>query len=789
MAQVRRSALTTEQQRELWRRWRAGESLHEIARAFGRRASSIHGMIAAHGGYVPAARRRSPRVLSLGEREEISRGLAAGASLRLIARRLGRAPSTVSREVARHGGRRRYRALRADERAWRRARRPKPCKLAREPRLRALVAAKLGEQWSPEQISGWLARTYAGEQALQVSTETIYRSLFVQTRGVLAKELTAQLRTRRTMRRSKQASRKGGQRRHQGRAAHQRAPARGRGPRRARPLGGRPAGRLTNTHIATLVERQTRFLLLVKLEGRDSETVVAALAAQVQTLPAQLRRSLTWDRGAELAAHQRFSVATDVAVYFCDPRSPWQRGTNENTNGLLRQYFPKKTDLALPTRRPTSTPWPRASTAARARRLPSRPRLIGLQPSLRRPLESALTTEQQRELWRRWRAGESLREIARAFGRRASSIHGMIAAHGGYVPAARRRSPRVLSLGEREEISRGLAEGASLRLIARRLGRAPSTVSREVARHGGRRRYRALRADERAWRRARRPKPCKLAAEPRLRALVAAKLGEQWSPEQISGWLARTYAGEQALRVSTETIYRSLFVQARGVLAKELTAHLRTGRTMRRSKKRAARGAAASIRDEGARSASVRPRSRTGPSPATGRATCSPARQNTHIVTLVERQTRFLLLVTVRAKDTETVVDALAAQVQTLPRAAAQVPDLGPGRGARRAPALQHRHHVAVYFCDPRSPWQRGTNENTNGLLRQYFPKQTTSPSTRQAELDAVAAASTADHARRLPSRPRLIGLRHRCVDRLNPPVPLYSRKCTVRRCDAVSHT
>jgi IS30 family transposase len=278
---------------------------------------------------------------------------------------LGRAPSTVSREVARHDGRRRYRALRADERAWRRARRPKPCKLASEPRLRALVAAKLGERWSPEQISGWLARTYAGEQALQVSTETIYRSLFVQTRGVLARELTAQLRTRRTMRRSKQASRKGG-----GGVIRDGLPISARPPEVAdRAVPGHWEGDLLagsqNTHIATLVERQTRFLLLVKLEGRDSETVVAALAAQVQTLPAQLRRSLTWDRGAELAAHQRFSIATDVAVYFCDPRSPWQRGTNENTNGLLRQYFPKQTDLALHTQ---------AELDAVAARLNGRPR-------------------------------------------------------------------------------------------------------------------------------------------------------------------------------------------------------------------------------------------------------------------------------------------------------------------------------------------------------------------------------------------------------------------------------
>jgi len=289
-------------------------------------------------------------VLSLNEREEISRGLAAGRSLRSIAGRLGRAPSTVSREVARHGGRRRYRATRADDRAWRRARRPKPCKLAREPRLRALVAQKLSEEWSPEQISGWLARTYAGDQALRVSSETIYRSLFVQVRGVLAKELTAHLRTKRTMRQSKNASRKG-----QGRGGITDAVSISERPPEIedRAVPGHWEGDLlagsANTHIATLVERQTRFVLLVKVEGKDTETVVDALAAQVQTLPAQLRASLTWDRGMELAAHRRFSVATNVAVYFCDPQSPWQRGTNENTNGLLRQYSPKKTNLSVRT--------------------------------------------------------------------------------------------------------------------------------------------------------------------------------------------------------------------------------------------------------------------------------------------------------------------------------------------------------------------------------------------------------------------------------------------------------
>ena len=296
---------------------------------------------------MPAPRRRSARVLSLAEREEISRGLAEGLSLRRIGRRTGRAPSTISREIRRHGGRTRYRAIRADDRAWQQARRPKPCKLARSPWLRDLVAAKLALEWSPEQISGWLARTYPGEHALQVSTETIYRSLFIQARGVLRKELTAHLRSRRTMRRSKHATTKG-----QGRGGIVDAVSIRERPAEVedRAVPGHWEGDLiagsANTHIATLVERRTRYLLLVRVTGKDTATVVDAIAAQVRTLPAQLRASLTWDRGMELAEHRRFTIATDVAVYFCDPKSPWQRGSNENTNGLLRQYFPKKTDLS-----------------------------------------------------------------------------------------------------------------------------------------------------------------------------------------------------------------------------------------------------------------------------------------------------------------------------------------------------------------------------------------------------------------------------------------------------------
>jgi Transposase and inactivated derivatives, IS30 family len=347
MAQMGRPGLTAEQKRELWSRWQAGESLSEIGRALSRQPGSIHGVVASNGGYVPVTRRRSQRVLTLAEREEISRGLAEGLSLRTVARRLARAPSTVSREVARHGGRTHYRAARADERAWSQARRAKLCKLAAQPRLRELVAGKLANDWSPQQISGWLALTYPGEQALQVSTETIYRSLFVQTRGLLRKELTAHLRTHRTMRRSQLASTK-----RQGRGGIVDAVSIRERPAEVedRAIPGHWEGDLLagsgNTHIATLVERQTRYLMLVKVDGKGTATVVTALAAHVQTLPAQLRASLTWDRGMELADHKRFTVATDVAVYFCDPQAPWQRGTNENTNGLLRQYFPRKTDLS-----------------------------------------------------------------------------------------------------------------------------------------------------------------------------------------------------------------------------------------------------------------------------------------------------------------------------------------------------------------------------------------------------------------------------------------------------------
>jgi IS30 family transposase len=302
---------------------------------------------AANGGFVPAVRTRSAGVLSLAEREETSGGLAAGDSFRAIAGRVGRAPSTISREVGRHGGREKYRAARADEGAWGNARRPKSCLLQQSPALRDTVAGKLKEDWSPRQIAGWLARTFAPKDGMYVSHETIYKSLFIQARGVLKKELVSHLRRRRTMRRSKNASTAGQQRgcirdavfiRERPAEAEDRA------------VPGHWEGDLItgakNSHIATLVERHSRYVMLVRVAGKDTTSVISALSHQVRYLPDGLMTSLTWDRGTELADHKRFTMATDVKVYFADPKSPWRRGSNENTNGLLRQYFPKGTDLS-----------------------------------------------------------------------------------------------------------------------------------------------------------------------------------------------------------------------------------------------------------------------------------------------------------------------------------------------------------------------------------------------------------------------------------------------------------
>ncbi len=343
----RRRAYTAADLAEVWDRWGRGESSKKIAAAMGRGAS-IYPLLLRYGGIRPRMRCRSPQQLTLAEREEISRGIAAGKSMRQIARGLGRTPSTVSREIGRNGGPESYRASEAEKQAWRRAQRPKPCRLLRCRRLRQLVEEKLREDWSPQQISGWLKRTYRGNESLQVSHETIYRSLFIQARGALKKELTQYLRTKRTIRRSPHAT-------HKGRGGGQISDLISIRERPAavedRALPGHWEGDLlagsNNTHIATLVERHTRYVMLVKVPGKDTETVVSALIEHARQLPGELYQSLTWDRGLEMADHKRFTLATDIAVYFCDPKSPWQRGSNENTNGLLRQYFPKGTDLSV----------------------------------------------------------------------------------------------------------------------------------------------------------------------------------------------------------------------------------------------------------------------------------------------------------------------------------------------------------------------------------------------------------------------------------------------------------
>ncbi|HEY6369323.1 MAG TPA: IS30 family transposase [Candidatus Sulfotelmatobacter sp.] len=347
MTQGKRSKLSSTQRADIWTRWKAGQTLHEIGRVYGKPHPTIRGILLPRGGIPPLARRRSRLALTLAEREDISRGIASGSTNREIARLLGRSASTVSREIVRHGGRPAYRAHDADRQAWVSALRPKRCRLAANRRLRDIVASKLILDWSPEQIAGWLKTHYPNNESMHVSHETIYRSLFIQARGVLKRELMDHLRSKRRMRRSRHFSEHGHSRgqiidaisiRERPAEAEDRAiPGHWEGDLLA---GGK------NSYIATLVERHSRFLMLIKVPSKDTAVVVAALSKHVRKLPATLRRSLTWDRGLEMAKHKEFTVATDVQVYFCDPQSPWQRGTNENTNLLLRQYFPRGTDLA-----------------------------------------------------------------------------------------------------------------------------------------------------------------------------------------------------------------------------------------------------------------------------------------------------------------------------------------------------------------------------------------------------------------------------------------------------------
>ena len=350
---------------ELWERWKGGASASAIARALGRTQQAISKHVQRAGGIAAVARTRAGRVLQSEERELISRGLVTGQTIRALARQLQRAPSTVSREIRRHGGRAGYRAHRADHAAWQAARRPQRCRLAAQPRLCRVVAAKLARKWSPRQIAGWLRVAYADDPAMRISHETIYRSLFVQARGVLKQTLIAHLRQGRSGRRPRAAG---------GRLAHSRIPALVSIRQRPasvedRAVPGHWEGDLLaggqQTYIATLVERQSRYVQLVRLSGKDTTTVVRALTRSVRRLPAGLMRTLTWDRGAEMADHHRFTMATHVQVYFCDPQSPWQRGSNENTNGLLRQYFPKGSDVSV---------FSQAQLNRVARQLNSRPR-------------------------------------------------------------------------------------------------------------------------------------------------------------------------------------------------------------------------------------------------------------------------------------------------------------------------------------------------------------------------------------------------------------------------------
>lgn len=357
---------TEEQKSQMWDRWQKGESLHTIARLFDRSHGSIAGILSRAGGIRPRPRIRSRLSLTLSEREDVSRGLSAGLSMRAIAAQLGRSPSTVSREIARNGGYDDYRASLAEQAAWDRAQRPKRCKLACSKPLSRVVAKKLQSQWSPQQIAGWLKRAYPGNEDQQVSHETIYRTLFIQSRGALKKELQQCLRSKRVMRRGKTSSLKG---QGLGKIPY------------AVPISERPAsvkdravpghweGDLiagsNNTFIATLVERHSRYVMLAKLDNKNTQTVISALIKQSKKLPNELYKSLTWDRGSELTDHQHFTLATDIKVYFCDPQSPWQRGSNENTNRLLRQYFPKGTDLSIHSQ---------AKLNAVARQLNERPR-------------------------------------------------------------------------------------------------------------------------------------------------------------------------------------------------------------------------------------------------------------------------------------------------------------------------------------------------------------------------------------------------------------------------------
>ena len=340
------AAVTEAEKAEIWERRSQGESMSAIARHLGRGLETVRRCVLLNGGVRPRPRTRSRCELTAGEREEISRGLAAQHSCHAIARQIQRAPSSVSREVARNQGRVGYRAAEAEQAALRRSRRPKASKLALCPRLRAEVENRLSLRWSPQQISAFLKVEYAQDPDMQISHETIYLSLFIQSRGTLRKELARHLRTRRVLRQSKKQLSSG-----RGQIVDKIMISERPAEATDRAVPGHWEGDLLvgtkSSAIGTLVERSTRYAMLFALpDGLTAERVREALAKTVQKLPASLRRSLTWDQGPEMAEHVHFTIDTGVQVFFCDPRSPWQRGSNENTNGLLRQYFPKGQSLA-----------------------------------------------------------------------------------------------------------------------------------------------------------------------------------------------------------------------------------------------------------------------------------------------------------------------------------------------------------------------------------------------------------------------------------------------------------
>ncbi|MCE9954548.1 IS30-like element ISAhy3 family transposase [Aeromonas allosaccharophila] len=328
--------------------WKRGTGFSDIAKILNSKPGTIFTMLRDTGGIKPTERRRAVAHLTLSEREEIRAGLSAKMSIRDIARALNRSPSTISREVQRNRGRRYYKAVDANNRANRMAKRPKACLLERNSRLRELVLEKLELKWSPEQISGWLKRTMPRQKAMQISAETIYKTLYFRSRSALHHLLVKHLRRSHSLRHGKRHTRKGERGTINivnGISVHERS----RHINNRRTFGhweGDLVSGTNNSHIATLVDRKSRYTIILKLSGKDAGSVNQAITEKFKTLPRKLRQSLTWDRGMELAKHLEFTANTGVKVYFCDPQSPWQRGTNENTNGLIRQYFPKKTCLA-----------------------------------------------------------------------------------------------------------------------------------------------------------------------------------------------------------------------------------------------------------------------------------------------------------------------------------------------------------------------------------------------------------------------------------------------------------